>query len=287
MNAILMTEIAKEEQKELKKTALYAVWCDMKKQATREYMLNLKYGINKPIPVHHDFKEFDGFLLWAVCEMDYTPGKDDQKILARKDIHGVWGPDNCHFVDRKDVIRELEYLENEITKGASSVRYKSKSEKGKWLGLSNTRLYEIWKGMCRRCTDKNQKDFPDYGGRGIQVCDEWRKDFLCFEEWAWEHGYSVDLSIDRVDVNGNYCPENCRWASYLEQKLNTRKEAKTYSNIRLNVRKMREYLSRVPDDAVVTVIIRKDKMPEEVIDQDDYAAIPVDERIDLHRKRGA
>lgn len=90
-------------------------------------------------------------------------------------------------------------------------------------GKCGTRLYRIWKNMKARCLYKCVQTYKHYGGRGITVCDEWANSYSVFEEWAIANGYRDDLTIDRVDVNGNYCAENCKWVSMLEQANNTRK----------------------------------------------------------------
>ena len=87
-------------------------------------------------------------------------------------------------------------------------------------GMSKTRLYHIWLSMRRRCSEKDKANAERYSKRGIRVCDEWQKDFTPFYNWAMKNGYSDSLTIDRIDNDKGYYPENCRWITIAEQQSN-------------------------------------------------------------------
>lgn len=87
-------------------------------------------------------------------------------------------------------------------------------------GLTHHPLYKVWQRMKGCTTNPHHQDFKYYGGRGITICDEWLNDFQRFYDWATSNGYGHGLTIERVDCDGNYCPENCTWITIQEQQLN-------------------------------------------------------------------
>lgn len=117
-------------------------------------------------------------------------------------------------------------LKNKIMGGPnkanlSKVDYShNRNERGCSHGLSKTRIHRIWSAMKARCYNTNHSRYYCYGAKGICVCDEWKNSFQTFYEWAINNGYKDNLSIERLDNNDNYCPDNCMWATTKEQAYN-------------------------------------------------------------------
>lgn len=130
----------------------------------------------------------------------------------------------CECGNKKEVERNR--LTTGNTKSCGCLEHETKVKMHTKHGMAKTRLWNIWCGMKDRCYRKNNQDYSHYGGRGITVCEEWREDFQKFSDWSMANGYAENLTIDRINTDGNYEPSNCRWATRKEQTRNRRNTVK-------------------------------------------------------------
>lgn len=143
-------------------------------------------------------------------------GESEVKRGKNGKTHRFW---KCRCDCGKELFVRGVNLTYGTTKSCGCMRVSGKRIKH---GMSDSRLYRIYYHIVQRCTNPNNARYKDYGGRGISVCEEWLKNKELFFEWSLKNGYSDNLTIDRKDVNGDYCPENCRWITNEEQQLNKR-----------------------------------------------------------------
>lgn len=109
-------------------------------------------------------------------------------------------------------------------------------------GEYKTRLHKIWSSMKCRCLNANHPSYKRYGARGISIDPEWKDNYIAFRNWAKLNGYADDLELDRIDVNGNYEPTNCRWITHHEQTLNRRDTL--YIQTPEGIEKIRDFCAR-------------------------------------------
>lgn len=135
----------------------------------------------------------------------------------------------CHCDCGNEIVTYGYSLRNGDTKSCGCYHAEILERGNTQHGLSKERLYGVWSTMKSRCTNPHNQKFSRYGGRGITVCEEWQT-FEPFYEWAMANGYKENLTIERIDNDGNYEPSNCRWATNKEQSNNTRKTIKIEFN---------------------------------------------------------
>ena len=130
----------------------------------------------------------------------------------------------CRCACGKEKVVLGNHLKSGATKSCGCYMAECTISKNTTHGKTGTRLHRIWSGMKIRCYDTNHKDYKDYGAKGVVMCSEWLGDngFQNFHDWAYANGYADNLSIDRIDVNGNYEPSNCRWVDSIQQANNKR-----------------------------------------------------------------
>lgn len=163
---------------------------------------------------HRKVKNLKGIKFGKLTVLDF--------VRIDKNYKSVW-------LCKCDCGKEIEVVGGNLTSGNQKSCGCNKEKRIKWAsnlnkthGDTGTKLYKIWIGMKNRCNCAGNNGYKNYGARGIKVCDEWNKSYINFKEWALKNGYKDGLSIDRVNVNKDYEPNNCRWVTIKEQANNRR-----------------------------------------------------------------
>lgn len=135
----------------------------------------------------------------------------------------------CECQCEKKTLREIptDSLKSGNSKSCGCLKIKATIERSTKHGFARrgkncSSIYHVWYEMKDRCNNPNNKQYRNYGGRGIHICDEWNNSFIAFKDWAFQNGYAIGLTIDRIDNDRGYEPLNCRWTDYKTQANNTR-----------------------------------------------------------------
>lgn len=156
----------------------------------------------------NEIKNGDIFGLWTVTEINNRIGKNSLRYCIVK----------CNCGTEKEIV--MSSLINGRSTSCGCQLSEMAVRQFTTHNQSDSRLYSIYRGMKQRCYNKKHSSYPNYGARGIIICDEWMSSFENFYQWAMKHGYHHDLTIDRINTNGNYEPSNCQWLTLQEQQTN-------------------------------------------------------------------
>ena len=152
---------------------------------------------------------------------DLTNRRFGRLKAIERTIGGRW---ICKCDCGESVIVEASNLTTGHTRSCGCYKDERRIESHTTHGGSHDRLHRIWSHIKTRCFNTNSKPYRWYGGSGITMCDEWRNDYSAFREWALSHGYDSDLTIDRIDNDGNYEPNNCQWITASENSKKSQRQ---------------------------------------------------------------
>lgn len=160
----------------------------------------------------------------------------------------------CECQCEKKTLREIpsDSLKSGNSKSCGCLKIKATIERSTKHGFARrgkngSSIYHVWHEIKDRCLNTNNKQYGNYGGRGITICDEWKASFVSFKDWAFSNGYKTGLTIDRINNDGNYEPSNCRWVDYKVQANNTRSNVFIeYSGERKTIAQWCEQLGQKP-----------------------------------------
>lgn len=203
--------------------------------------------------------------------VDLTGKRHERLEVIRKADHGI-----TRWICQCDCGNTIELTACQFFKNKSCgcMEQENKKKLGSFTvkhGMTDTRLYYCWGGMKDRCSNPHYKYYDRYGGRGITICDEWKNSFEAFRDWAYENGYNPELSgkdqsIDRIDLDGNYCPENCRWTNQTEQVRNRRNAVSlTYMGQTMNPYEFAR-ITGITDKVYIYRRLKKGHSPEKILE---------------------
>ena len=169
-----------------------------------------------------------GHALW-LCKCDCG----NTKVISSNQLHS--GTKSCGCLQRENAAKSAK---NRVH---TPCRHKYE------VGTEYSRLHQAYKDIKNRCYNQNSKSYKSYGMRGITICQEWQNDFYAFRDWAMVNGHADDLTLDRINVNGNYEPNNCRWITVKEQNNNRRNNRiVTYNGETMTLHELWERYTDVP-----------------------------------------
>ena len=159
-----------------------------------------------------------------------------KKLNLRKDKNRMnrWGLFLCPYCNK---IIEKRLNNGKCNKSCGCTKNmlisKANITYGDTINYKMTKLYTTWNCMKNRCYRSSDKDYKNYGGKGIKICDQWKNSYIDFKDWALAHGYKEGLTIDRINNNGNYEPSNCKFSTATEQAYNRKNTKLNWATVRL------------------------------------------------------